>query len=73
MPTGSVERGSKAFRPLADSIGIFKYEGRYYIETEDRPPFKDDDLPPVHVLLREHGSARQMCTLKPVSVPIPLD
>ena len=72
-PAGNSKSAAKAFKPLADSIGVFKYEGRYYIETEGRPAFKDDDLPPVHVLLREHGSARRVCTLKPVSVPMPMD
>ena len=73
LPGPDLTAGPHAFRPLADSIRLFKYEGRYYIETEDRPENKDSDLPPVHVLLREHGSSRQVCTLRPESVPVPYD
>jgi hypothetical protein len=68
---GLVKPGQHPFRPLADSIGIFKFEGRYYIEIEDRPKLEDSELPPVHVLLREHDTTRQVCTLHPESVPVP--
>jgi len=64
---------TKHFRPLADSIGIFKYEGRFYIETEDQPMEKVDAQPPVHVFLREGAGTRQVCSLQPVSVPVPVD
>jgi hypothetical protein len=73
LPGGSDTGGAEPFRPLADSIGIFKYEGRYYIETEGRPKSKDTALPPVRVLLRQQGSTRQVCALRPQSVPVPLD
>jgi len=66
-------------RPLADSIGIFKYEGRYYIETQDRPEPEDAErpegaeLPSVQVLLREHGKTAPVCSLHLRSVPVPVD
>lgn len=70
----TVPPGAKPFRPLADSIGIFKYEGRYYIETEDRPESNDAAaLPPIRVFLREGGRTRQVCALSPQSVPVPED
>jgi hypothetical protein len=62
---------TKPFVALSDSIGVFKYAGRFYIETEDRPRVQYDDLPPVRVFLREGGKARQVCVLQPLSVPIP--
>jgi hypothetical protein len=73
LPSGSVKPGPNAFRPLADSIGIFKFEGRYYIETEGRAQDKYGGPAPVRVLLREHGNTRQVCALNPESVPIPQD
>ncbi len=62
-------RGANPFRPLADTIGIFGYEGAYYIQTENKPTSKCAALPPVRVLLREHGRTRQMCAFRPESVP----
>jgi hypothetical protein len=73
LPGGQVPAVAKPFRPLADSIGIFKYESRFYIETQNRPAYRGAELPPVHVYLREHGSARKVCTLRPESVPAPVD
>ena len=72
-PGGTVKRGPNAFISLADSIGILKFDGRYYIETEDRPKSENADLPPVRVILREHGNARQICSLHPESVPKPME
>jgi hypothetical protein len=73
LPGANLPAGAKPFRPLADSIAIFKYAGRYYMETEDQPDSKDAELPPVQVFLRENGSTRKVCTLRPESVPVPLD
>ena len=73
LPGGNVKPGPNAFRPLADSVGIFKFEGSYYIETEGRAEDKYGGPAPVRVLLREHGSTKQVCTLNPESVPIPQD
>lgn len=52
---------------------FFKFEGSYYIETEGRAEDKYGGPDPVRVLLREHGSTKQVCTLNPESVPIPQD
>lgn len=71
LPGGSVKSGPGAFRPLADSIGVFKFENSYYIESENRPQDKYGVPAPVHVLLRERGSIRNVCTLNPEAVPIP--
>jgi hypothetical protein len=73
VPGGSVPAGAEPFRPMADSIEVFKYEGRFYIETEDEPESKNARLPPVRVFLREHGVTRQVCALRPQSVPVPVD
>jgi hypothetical protein len=70
VPGGADTGGVAPFHPLADSIGIFKYQGRYYIQTEDLPKTKDV-LPSVRVLLRERGITRQVCALRPQSVPVP--
>ena len=61
------------FRPLAESIGIFGYRGRYYIETENRSKTQDGPLPPVIVYLREHKSTAKLCTFRPENVPVPAD
>jgi hypothetical protein len=77
LPGGDVP--PQAFRPLADSIGILKYAGRYYIETQDRPEPEDAErpedaeLPSVQVLLREHGKTTRVCSLHPQSAPVPVD
>ena len=73
LPSGSAPAGPLAFKPLADSVGIFEYEGRYYIETEDRPKSKDAGLPPINVFVRENGNTKQMCRFYPESVPVPQD
>jgi hypothetical protein len=73
VPGGGTPARTPHFRPFADSIGVFKYEGRIYIETEDQPTEKDAAQPPVHVFLREGASTRQVCSLHPVSVPVPVD
>jgi hypothetical protein len=73
LPEGTLPAGANPFQPVADSIGIFEYDGRYYIETEDQPESKNAPLPPVRVLLREHGTSNQVCALRPQSVPSPAD
>jgi hypothetical protein len=61
------------FRSLAQSIGIFGYRGRYYIETENMPKTKDGPLPPVVVYLREHNHTAKVCAFRPENVPMPVD
>lgn len=61
------------FMPLADSIGIFEYRGRYYIETENRPKTKNGPLPPVVVYLREHNHTTKLCSIHLVNEPVPVD
>lgn len=61
------------FRPLADTIGIFEYRGKYYIETENRPKTKNAPLPPVVVYLREHGHTTKLCSIQLKNEPVPTD
>jgi hypothetical protein len=63
--------GTNGFRPLAESIGIFGYRGRYYIETENKPKTKDGPLPPVIVYLRQHNHTAKVCAFRPDNVPGP--
>jgi hypothetical protein len=64
-------RGAKPFLALADSIGIFGYDGRYYIQIENKPAARRLPPPPVEVLLREHGNTSKVCAYRPLNVPIP--
>jgi hypothetical protein len=57
------------FRPVADTIGVFKYDGRYYIQVENKPPSAGDGLPPIRVMLREHTRTSEICLLVPQDVP----
>ena len=68
---GKTSRLSKGFRPTAASVGVFKFDGLYYIDAEDKPPGKDADLAPVKVLLREGGRTNEVCSLVPQDVPYP--
>jgi hypothetical protein len=53
---------ARAFRSLADSVGIFRYQGRYYIDTQNIP--KSEGAPtPIVVSLRESGHTKQHCSL----------
>jgi len=53
---------ARPFRPLADSVGIFRYQGRYYIDTQNIP--KSEGAPtPIVVSLRENGHTKQQCSL----------
>lgn len=61
--------GANPFRPFADSIGVFGFRGRYYIETENRPKTENGPLPPVMVYLREHNNTAKVCALRPENVP----
>jgi len=61
--------GANPFVPLADSIGIFGYRGRYYIETENMPKIENGRLPPVVVYLREHNHTAKVCAFRPENVP----
>jgi hypothetical protein len=63
-PTHASARGSeeRPFHPLADSIGIFRFGGRYYIDTENIP--KSPGGGTVIVYLRENGRGQQVCTLR---------
>jgi len=70
--------GAKPFKALADSIGIFGYDGRYYIQTENTPASHragpdpvQDEPPPVKVFLRERGHTSQVCAFRPQNVPKP--
>jgi hypothetical protein len=65
--------GATPFEPLADSIGVFEYRGRYYIETENRPKTKDAPLPPVVVYLREHNHTTRLCSIHLKNMPVPVD
>lgn len=55
--------GATPFEPLADSIGIFEYHGRVYIETENRPKTEDAPLSPVVIYMRERGHTSQVCSI----------
>jgi len=66
-------RGANPFVPIADSMGVFGYRGRYCIETENVPEIKNGPLPPVRVYLREHDRRAALCTLRSESVPVPKD
>lgn len=61
------------FVPLADSIGIFGYGNRYYIESENRPKVWNGLPPPVRVYFRTHGRTKELCTIQVNSVPVPQD
>ena len=61
------------FKPLAESIGIFGYRGRYYINTENRPKTQGGPLPPVIVYLRERNRTAKVCAFRPENVPVPVD
>ena len=50
------------FRPLADSIGIFRYAGRYYLDTENIPKHPAGGT--VVVYERRGGHTRRICTLR---------
>jgi hypothetical protein len=63
--------GATSFAPMADSIGIFGYDGRYYIQIENKPAARGLPPPPVEVLLREHGNTSKVCAYRPLNVPIP--
>jgi hypothetical protein len=67
----SLPPGATPFEPLADSIGIFDYDGRYYIQIENKPAARGLPPPPVEVLLREHGNTSKVCAYRPLNVPIP--
>jgi hypothetical protein len=64
-------RGANPFEPLAGSIGIFEYRGRYYIDVENRPKTKDGALRPLEVYLREHNHIAKVCAYQPINVPGP--
>lgn len=61
------------FEPLADSIGIFGYQGKFYIQTENRPATKNAELPPVDVFLHQSGKTTLMCKFHPLIKPVPED
>ena len=73
-PSGATRRSKRArrgFIPIADSIGLFEFDGRYYMEVEDKPLGQGSDLPPVRVLLRERGQTKEICSVLPKNVPSP--
>jgi hypothetical protein len=59
----------KPFRSLADSIDIFEFSGRYYIQTMNRPKSGISPLRPVNVFLRMNGQTKRICSFNPESVP----
>jgi len=63
--------GAKPFIALSDSIGIFGYDNRYYIQTENKPKARGESPPAVEVLLRDTGHTKKVCAFRPQSVPIP--
>jgi hypothetical protein len=69
--TRGLPPGAKPFKPLADSIGIFGYGGRYYIQSENKPASRGAAPPAVEVFLREHGQSNKVCSFGPQAVPIP--
>jgi hypothetical protein len=54
--------GKPALHVLADSVGIFRYRGRYYIDTERTPKLKNGPSP-IDVYSREGGHTKQQCSL----------
>lgn len=54
------------FEPLADSIGIFEYQGKFYTQTENRPATEHAKLPPVEVYMHQAGKNKRMCRFHPV-------
>jgi hypothetical protein len=70
-PLGGLPPGAKPFTPLADSIGIFGYGGRYYIQTENKPASRGVKLPSVEVLLHEHAHTSEVCSFRPRAIPVP--
>jgi len=61
------------FEPLADSIGIFGYEGKFYIQTENRPATKAAKLPPVEVYVNQAGKSTRICGFHPLTPPVAED
>jgi hypothetical protein len=67
----SLPPGATPFEPLADSIGVFGYAGRFYIQTENKPLSRGKPSGPVDVLLRDRGVTSKVCEFHPQAVPIP--
>lgn len=67
----ALPQGATPFKPMADSIGIFGYRGKYYIQTEDMPKTRTAKPGPVEVYLREHNRTSRMCAYRPDAVPVP--
>lgn len=57
----------RKFLPLADSVGIFRYAGRNYIDTQNIP-VSEEAPEAVRVLLREHGHTVEVCRLLVLNV-----
>ncbi len=55
--------GERPFAPLADSVGIFEYAGRYYIHTENIP-VSSTAAAPIRILLNEHSKTRLICEIR---------
>jgi hypothetical protein len=68
-PGPDLPAGATPFRAIADSIGIFGYDGHYYIQTENMPRPRGARLPPVKVFLREHAHTTQVCAFRPQVIP----
>ena len=60
--TPPLRTDERPFRPLADSIDMFRYGDRYYIDTEDVG--KESDPAEVSVYLHEHEHMQRVCTLR---------
>lgn len=57
--------GGHPFRPLADSIGVFRFRDKYYIDAAEIPP-SENAKAPVAVFLREHGLTREICAFQEI-------
>lgn len=67
----SLPPGATPFEPLADSIGVFGYGGRFYIQAENKPASRGATPPPVEVYLREQAHTTKVCAFRPQAVPVP--
>ncbi len=63
--------GARPFKPLADSIGVFGYNGKYYIQTENMPSTPASNPPPVQVFVREKDHTSKVCAFRPQAVQVP--
>jgi hypothetical protein len=67
----SLPTGATPFQPIADSIGIFGYDGHYYIQTENKPASRGAAPPSVEVFLRDQAHTTKVCAFRPQAVPVP--